>query len=265
MEEGLRIEVSKQEALLKVFHQKGEATELVMEASIVTGAAGSDTPSGSFTGGKWVKDKTNPRHGPVPWSKDCWANPYGPYFLPLNYARSGAYSTYGIHGTRGPLFGNFEKPPIPQSILSWFMDDDSARFLYASHGYRGHAGRLRQREDQDRNFMKLWLWVGGACVGLVAAFFTGRVTGALQRSLQSEADYPWALHRRIAAANINCSKLLGAHPTAPWYVERLKPDNALLVARYDRDQQTVTAVALDAAGREATDSWPLECGKASKK
>lgn len=42
--------------------------------------------------------------------------------------------TYGIHRTRGPMFGNFEKPPLPQSVLSWFMADDSAQFLYCSHG-----------------------------------------------------------------------------------------------------------------------------------
>lgn len=112
--------------------------------------------------------------------------------------------------------------------------------------------------------MRRWLWIGAACAGLVLAFFTGRVTAGLERSLQNEADYPWALHRRIAAAGLDCAKLLKARPTSPWYVERLGPDNALVVARYDREQQMVSAVALDVAGREAADRWPLECGTASK-
>jgi hypothetical protein len=46
------------------------------------------------------------------------------------------YTTYGIHGTRGldGAFGHFEKPPIPQWMLGIFVDDDSAKYSYCSHG-----------------------------------------------------------------------------------------------------------------------------------
>ncbi len=111
----------------------GKRTEL-MTADVVTGCDGSGTPKGSYKGGKWIKDKTNPTHGPTPWSKDNWANPYGPYFLPLNNAKTGKYTTYGIHGTRGPLFGNYEKPPLPKGLLSFFIEADQAKYLYCSHG-----------------------------------------------------------------------------------------------------------------------------------
>ena len=92
------------------------------------------TPVGVYKAGKWIKDKTNSTHGPTPWSRDPWGNPYGPFFLPLNDAKTGKYTTYGIHGTRGPRAGNFEKPPLPQGLMSFFVGDDEAKFLYCSHG-----------------------------------------------------------------------------------------------------------------------------------
>lgn len=106
-----------------------------------------------------------------------------------------------------------------------------------------------------------WLWGVAGALGLIAAFIAGRGTGDLQRGLKMEANYPWDLHRRIAAASIDCAKLRES-PFGPWYVEQLAPDDVLIVARYDAPQQMVTAVALDPLQREATDSWPLECGLA---
>lgn len=106
----------------------------LMSVSVVSGCDGNGTPAGIYKGGKWIKDKTNPAHGPKPWSKDPWSNPYGPYFLPLNDGKTGRYTTYGIHGTRGPLAGNFEKPPLPQGLMSFFLGEDEAKYLYCSHG-----------------------------------------------------------------------------------------------------------------------------------
>jgi len=115
--------------------ETADATKTVlMTASVVSGCDGTGTPAGSYKGGPWIKDKTNPIHGKTPWSKDNWANPYGPYFLPLNDAKTGRYTTYGIHGTRGPLVGNFEKPPLPQGLMSLFVGDEEAKYLYCSHG-----------------------------------------------------------------------------------------------------------------------------------
>jgi lipoprotein-anchoring transpeptidase ErfK/SrfK len=105
----------------------------LLEASVVSGCDDSGTPRGIYRAGKWIKDKTNSTHGPTPWSKDPWGNPYGPYFLPLNNSKTGSYTTYGIHGTRGPLVGNFEKPPVPEEILHLFVGED-AKYLYCSHG-----------------------------------------------------------------------------------------------------------------------------------
>jgi lipoprotein-anchoring transpeptidase ErfK/SrfK len=109
--------------------------DILLEVDIVSGCDGTSTPTGKFKAGKFIKDKTNSKFGPVPWSKDPWGNPYGPYFLQIVNLK-GVYTTYGIHGTRGldGAFGHFEKPPIPQWMLGIFVDDDSAKYSYCSHG-----------------------------------------------------------------------------------------------------------------------------------
>lgn len=110
----LDIEISTTDKTLTLTESIGTKKTELLTADIVSGCDKTGTPAGNYKGGKWIKDKTNPTHGKTPWSKDNWANPYGPYFLPLNDAKTGKYTTYGIHGTRGPLFGNFEKPPLPE-------------------------------------------------------------------------------------------------------------------------------------------------------
>jgi lipoprotein-anchoring transpeptidase ErfK/SrfK len=130
----LEIFVSRSNKTLTLVETIDSASTTLLTASIVSGCEDTGTPPGLYKGGKWIKDKTNPIHGPTPWSKDAWGNPYGPYFLPLNDAKTGKYTTYGIHGTRGPLVGNFEKPPLPQGLLRIFVGDDEAKFLYCSHG-----------------------------------------------------------------------------------------------------------------------------------
>lgn len=130
----LRILVSRSDKTLTLTEGESYSATILLSASIVSGCEESGTPTGDYLAGKWIKDKTNVSHGPKPWSKDPWGNPYGPYFLPLNNSRSDVYTTYGIHGTRGPLLGNFEKPPVPQGLLKLFIDADDAKFLYCSHG-----------------------------------------------------------------------------------------------------------------------------------
>jgi lipoprotein-anchoring transpeptidase ErfK/SrfK len=130
----LRIVVSRTDKILTLTETSGSTTVVLLSAAVVSGCEDSGTPAGEYVGGKWIKDKTNATHGPKPWSKDPWGNPYGPFFLPLNKATTNVYTTYGIHGTRGPLVGNFEKPPVPQRLLGLFLDADDARFLYCSHG-----------------------------------------------------------------------------------------------------------------------------------
>jgi lipoprotein-anchoring transpeptidase ErfK/SrfK len=130
----LEIVVSRADKLLTLSELLDSSTSTLLTAPIVSGCEDTGTPAGVYKAGKWIKDKTNPTHGPVPWSKSPWANPYGPYFLPLNDAKTGKYTTYGIHGTRGPLVGNFEKPPLPQALVGLFVGDDEAKFLYCSHG-----------------------------------------------------------------------------------------------------------------------------------
>jgi lipoprotein-anchoring transpeptidase ErfK/SrfK len=130
----LAITVSRVDRSLALVETVSTASTTLLTAQIVSGCDDTGTPAGSYKGGKWIKDKTNITHGPTPWSKDPWRNPYGPYFLPLNDAKTGKYTTYGIHGTRGPLAGNFEKPPLPQGLMSFFVGEEESKFLYCSHG-----------------------------------------------------------------------------------------------------------------------------------
>jgi lipoprotein-anchoring transpeptidase ErfK/SrfK len=130
----LAISVSRSDKTLLLTERIGATDTQLLKASVVAGCDGTGTPPGRYKGGKWIKDKTNPVHGKTPWSKDPWGNPYGPYFFPLNDAKTGTYTTYGIHGTRGPMAGNFEKPPVPEGLVRFFIGDDEAKFLYCSHG-----------------------------------------------------------------------------------------------------------------------------------
>lgn len=128
------IKISRSEGTLILTEKSRNLSKILLKASIVSGCSDSGTPAGTYAGGKWIKDKTNPIHGPKPWSSDSWGNPYGPYFLPLNDAKNGRYTTYGIHGTRGPLIGNLERPPIPQKVVGLFFGSEEAKYLYCSHG-----------------------------------------------------------------------------------------------------------------------------------
>lgn len=128
------IVVLRKESNLTVTLKDNSKQVALFQADIVSGCEDSGTPNGRYKTGKWIKDKINPVYGRTPWSQYPWGNPYGPYFLPLYDAKTNKYTTYGIHGTRGPLLGNFSKPPIPQSLLSLFVEKNHARYLYCSHG-----------------------------------------------------------------------------------------------------------------------------------
>ena len=130
----LEIVVSRTNNTLILTETVGTSTTNLLSANIVSGCEDTGTPAGSYTASKWIKDKTNPTYGTTAWSKDPWGNPYGPYFLPLNDGKTGRYTTYGIHGTRGPLFGNFEKPPLPKGLVGFLLGVNEAKYLYCSHG-----------------------------------------------------------------------------------------------------------------------------------
>lgn len=135
----MRIDVDLSDAKLIVREGDSEIDDKenkkLFEANIVSGCDDSRTPIGKFKAGKFIKDKTNPKFGPVPWSKDPWGNPYGPYFLQILYLK-GRYTMYGIHGTRGldGMFGHFVTPPMPQWMYGLFVDDDTEKYSYCSHG-----------------------------------------------------------------------------------------------------------------------------------
>lgn len=130
----LEITVSRAENNITLTEIVGPSRQILLDVRVVSGCEGTGTPAGLYHVGRWMKDKTNPAFGPIPWSKDPWGNPYGPFFLPLNSSDTGAYTTYGIHGTRGPLLGNFEKPPVPEALLALIVGGDNAKYLYCSHG-----------------------------------------------------------------------------------------------------------------------------------
>jgi|GEM_PF-5978519 len=69
----MRIDVDLSDAKLVV--RKGdtesdsEYENILLECNIVSGCKDSKTPTGKFKEGKFIKNKTNHKFGPVPWSK----------------------------------------------------------------------------------------------------------------------------------------------------------------------------------------------------
>ena len=101
---------------------------IIFHADVVTGAGAPgqkyETPVGHFKAGKWKKDKKHDVYGPKPWSQDMWGNSYGPWYLPI-YHLNGTYTTIGFHGTPGPIWNIFVKPPFselytsPEDYIAW--------------------------------------------------------------------------------------------------------------------------------------------------
>ena len=63
------IAVSLSDKSLVLTETLGTVKTVLLNASIVSGCYATGTPSGVYKGGKWIKDKANPSHGPVPWSR----------------------------------------------------------------------------------------------------------------------------------------------------------------------------------------------------
>ena len=95
--------------------------------------------------------------------------------------------------------------------------------------------------------------------GVFSGFMGGRWAGRLQSSLNAEANYPWDLHKKIGAIDINCKKLVSAPRTGNFIVEAIDAGNTLIVISFNRSDSRVTASILDSRGRYAIDSWTLEC------
>lgn len=127
-----KIEITLSANKLKMLSPSGIT---LFNATIAHGCSGSGgkykTPTGKYKTGEWIKDKTNPKYGPIPWSKNHWANPYGPWFLKI-MTKGGSYTALGIHGTRGPGWYWSPTPFIPRSIMNRI--DQEYEFLYCSHG-----------------------------------------------------------------------------------------------------------------------------------
>lgn len=76
----MRIDVDLSDAKLIV--RKGDSetdndyNNVLLETDIVSGCDDNRTSIGKFKAGKFIKDKTNPKFGPVPWSKDPRGNPF---------------------------------------------------------------------------------------------------------------------------------------------------------------------------------------------
>lgn len=115
----MQIVICRDTGTATVYDDSGKA---IFDEPTVTGCEGTETPLGRYRAGDWIKDKTNPKFGKVPWSQDKWGNPYGPWFLPLY--QGGRYTTYGIHGTRGWGWVPFAKPLVP----------GFDKYAYCSHG-----------------------------------------------------------------------------------------------------------------------------------
>jgi len=102
-----------------------------------------------------------------------------------------------------------------------------------------------------------WLVVVIAAVSV--SFVVGLWIGSLKRSLQSEVNYPWELHRKIGSVNIQCDQLLQVTSTGHFFVQSLDDGTTLVIASYDNPTKMVKAFALSSSGAIASDSWPMEC------
>jgi lipoprotein-anchoring transpeptidase ErfK/SrfK len=126
----VRIQINLSEKTLKLFQNE----KVIFESEVVSGCDDSGTPTGKYKSGEWQEGKINTKHsGDKSWAQDPWGNPYGPYFLKI-HRLDGSYTQLGIHGTRGPGWAVIATPPVPQSILKWFVGVERSKYYYCSHG-----------------------------------------------------------------------------------------------------------------------------------
>ena len=98
-----------------------------------------------------------------------------------------------------------------------------------------------------------------AIAAVLVSFAVGCWSGSLKKSLESETDYPWALHRKIGNVDIQCDKLLKTPSVGNFFVQPIDGGTTLVIATFDKSTGMVKAFAVDSTGAIASDSWPLEC------
>jgi hypothetical protein len=120
----LQILITRSEKTLTLAESSGGSLHFLLKAPILAGCDDAGLARGCYAGGKWLQDKP----------EDPWAHPDGPYFLPLHDADSGRYSAFGIHGSRGPVFGGFPKPDLPPGLAGFFLEPQPGRYLFRAPG-----------------------------------------------------------------------------------------------------------------------------------
>ena len=128
----LQILITRSENTLTLAECSDGHLSFLLKAPILAGCGEGGARRGTYSCGKWLKDKPNALAGATRWSEDPWANPYGPFFLPLHEGESGPYSSYAIHGTRGPVFGGFPKPPLAPGLAGFFLEPQPQRYLFCA-------------------------------------------------------------------------------------------------------------------------------------
>jgi len=120
----LQILITRSEKTLTLAESSEGSLNFLLKAPILAGCDDSGLARGSYACGKWLEDKP----------EDPWSHPDGPWFLPLHDAASGRYSSFGIHGSRGPVFGGFAKPALPPGLAGFFLESQPARYLFRAAG-----------------------------------------------------------------------------------------------------------------------------------
>jgi hypothetical protein len=130
----LQILITRSEKTLTLAESRDGELAFLLKAPILAGCGESGPARGSYDCGKWLQDKPNALADAAPWSEDPWANPYGPFFLPLHEAATGRYSGFAVHGTRGPVFGGIARPPLPAGLAGLFLETQPERYLFVAPG-----------------------------------------------------------------------------------------------------------------------------------
>jgi hypothetical protein len=94
---------------------------------------------------------------------------------------------------------------------------------------------------------------------LAASFAVGRWSGTLKGSLEREASYPWALHKKISNIDTRCERLRTPPTIGKFFIQPTDDGETLLIAVLDDRSGTVNAFAINSLGQVASDSWPVEC------
>ena len=128
----LQILITRSEKTLTLAESCNGSLSFLLKAPVLAGCEEGGAARGTYACGKWLKDKANAFAGATPWSEDPWAGAYGPFFLPLHEAESGQYSSFAIHGGRGPAFGRYPKPPLPAGLAGFFLEPQPSRYLFCA-------------------------------------------------------------------------------------------------------------------------------------